>query len=246
MLNIFVMLAIVAIFVVYQFMLPLSTFLSPKNAFEITDRFSRSAITRIFRLMGIYCGVKLDYENVSGHELPERFLLLANHQSLMDIPVSMALFSNRMLRFVAKRELGDGIPFVSLLLRSQGHALIRREGDATRAMQSIKRFSARCAREGTCPVIFPEGHRSRNGEVGEFHTAGVRKILDETPLPVVIAVFEGGWRIAKAADIARNLADSRFLVRVIAVTPVLSRKKEVLSTIASAREMIVAELAKIR
>jgi 1-acyl-sn-glycerol-3-phosphate acyltransferase len=246
MLNILVMVSIITLFALYQITLPLSIALAPRRRFEIAERFARSAVMRIFRLMRTYCGVRLAFENVSGRVLPERFLLVSNHQSLMDIPVCMALFPGRMLRFVAKRELGDGIPFVSSLLRSQGHALVRREGDATQAMQSLRRFSRRCAREGTCPVIFPEGHRSRNGEVGEFHTAGVRKILNEAELPVVVAVLEGGGRIARLGDIPRNLTRSRFVVRVIGVTPALSGKKEVLDAVAEARAGIVAELAGIR
>lgn len=246
MFNILVMISIIALFALYQIMLPLATFLAPRRRFEITERFARSAVRRIFRLMTSYCGVRLVFENVSGRELPDRFLLISNHQSLLDIPVCMALFSDRMLRFVAKRELGDGIPFVSLLLRSQGHALIRREGDASHAMQSIRRYSRRCASEGTCPVIFPEGHRSRDGEVEVFHTAGVRKILEETPLPVVVAVLEGGWRVVKIKDIPGNLTGARFLVRVIGVTPALNQKKEVLEAITVARVEIVEELARIR
>ncbi len=246
MLNVIVMISIISLFALYQIMLPLATFFTPRRKFEITESFARSAVKRIFRLMRSYCGVRLAFENTSGSELPARFLLVSNHQSLMDIPVCMALFPHQMLRFVAKRELGDGIPFVSLLLRSQGHALIRREGDATRAMQSIRLYSRRCAREGTCPVIFPEGHRTRDGEVGVFHTAGVRKILEETPLPMVVAVLDGGWRIARIKDIPSNLTRSRFCVRVIGVTPALSRKKEVLEAISAARAEILQELARIR
>ncbi len=196
--------------------------------------------------MRLYCRVGLEYENRSGSELPERFLLVANHQSLLDIPVCFALFPGRRLRFVAKWELRDGIPFVSLILRIQGHALIRRDGEATQAMRSIRRYARRCEREGTCPVIFPEGKRSLDGEVGVFHTAGVRKILDETALPVVAAVLDGGWRVAKLKDILKNLGEARFRVRVLSVTPVLSAKKEVLVALAAAREEIAAGLKSMR
>jgi 1-acyl-sn-glycerol-3-phosphate acyltransferase len=196
--------------------------------------------------MKTYSRVRLEFENPSGQELPKRFLLLANHQSLMDIPVCIALFHERHVRFVAKRRLGTGVPFVSLILRSQGHALVERKGEATQAMRSLLRFARRCEREGTCPVIFPEGTRSLNGSVGAFHTAGVRKILAETPLPLVIAVLDGGWRIAKLSDLFRKLGGSRFRVRVLSVTRPLSAKKEVLDAISLAREEIEVALAAMR
>jgi 1-acyl-sn-glycerol-3-phosphate acyltransferase len=113
-------------------------------------------------------------------------------------------------------------------------------------MRSIRRFARRCQREGTCPVIFPEGTRSPDGEVGVFHTAGVRKILEETPLPMVIAAIEGGWRVASVKGIVRDLKGSLFRVRVISVTAVLREKREVLEAISRAREEIAAGLADMR
>ena len=244
--NGLVVLAIIILFICYQFLLNLSRFLRPGRAFETTERYSKRAVGRIFKLMSAYCQVSLEYENRSGHELPERFLLISNHQSLMDIPVYIALFPERKVRFVAKRELRSGIPFVSLILRSQGHALIKRKGAAPQAMRSILRFARRCNREGTCPIIFPEGTRSRDGTVGAFHSAGVRKILSETPLPVVVAVIDGGWRIARLRALLRNLRGVRFRVRVLSVRSTLSEKKEVLGCLAKAHDEIAFALAMMR
>jgi 1-acyl-sn-glycerol-3-phosphate acyltransferase len=164
----------------------------------------------------------------------------------MDIPICIELFPDNRLRFVAKKELGVGIPFVSLILRSQGHALVKRKGDAAHAMRSILRFSRRCKQEKTCPVIFPEGTRTRDGEVGAFHSAGIRKILDETPLPLVVAVLDGGWKVAKIKAVINNLQGARFRVRVLSVTPTLRTKKEVLAALEKAHDDIVAGLAALR
>jgi len=246
MLNLLVIASILVLFVCYDLSLGISRFLAPRSAFEITERFSRNAVRRIFGLMRGFSRVRLEYENWAGSELPDRFLLLANHQSLMDIPILIALFPTRRLRFVAKRELGEGIPFVSRILRSQGHALIHRRGEASQAMRSIRRFARRCEREGTCPVIFPEGTRSRDGRLGVFHTAGVRKILNETALPIVIAVVEGGWKVAKFTDLVRNLSGARFRVRVLSVSPVVSLKRQALEAISTGHEEIELNLALMR
>jgi 1-acyl-sn-glycerol-3-phosphate acyltransferase len=246
MLNALVIVSILILFGCYDVLLTLSRFLAPSRAFETTEFFAKRSVRHIFSLMRSYCRVRIELENLSGRGLPEKFLLVVNHQSLMDIPACIALFPERMLRFVAKRELGDGIPFVSLILRSQGHALIRRKGDATQAMRSIRRYARRCQREGTCPVIFPEGTRSLDGEVGEFHTAGVRKILGETALPIVVAVLDGGWRIAKVKDLVKNLRGVRFRMHVLSVSEPLTEKKEVLEAISVAREDIVEGLRRMR
>jgi 1-acyl-sn-glycerol-3-phosphate acyltransferase len=245
MLNILVVAAILVLFACYDILLGLSRLLAPALAFETAERLARGSVKRIFRLMRSYCRVSLVFENRSGSELPERFLLVANHQSLLDIPLSIALFPGHRLRFVAKRELGDGIPFVSLLLKSQGHALVRRRGEAAETMRAIRRFARRCERESTCPVIFPEGTRSRDGSVGVFHTAGVRKILGETALPVVIAAYDGLWRVASMRGVILGLRAARFRVRVLSVTWPLRGKKEVLEAIGSAREKILSGLAEM-
>jgi 1-acyl-sn-glycerol-3-phosphate acyltransferase len=244
--NLIALFSILALFMLYDPALGLARLLVPRKAFEISEHFTNAAVRHIFSIMAAYARVHLEVENPSGIELPERFLLLTNHQSLMDIPAFIALFPGRPLRFVAKRELGKGIPFVSRVLRGSGHALVERDGDAGQAMRSIRRFARRCEREGSCPVIFPEGTRSRDGEVGTFHTAGVRKILDETPLPLVVAVLDGGWRIATLKDLLLNLRDTRFRMRLLSVTPTLGAKKEVLEAIASARISIVAGLEILR
>jgi 1-acyl-sn-glycerol-3-phosphate acyltransferase len=242
----FVVTAIIALFIWYTILVGIMRMLAPGRAADITERFARSSVRHIFSLMRSYCGVRLEIENRSGTELPERFLLVANHQSLVDIPVLMALIPERKLRFVAKKELGDGIPWVSMILRTQGHALIKRDGDSGQAMRSILRFARRCRAEGTCPVIFPEGTRSRDGEVGTFRTAGIRKIQGETTLPMVVAVIEGGWRIATLKDVLANLGGASYRVRLLSVLPASAAKKDVLDGIERARGEIIASLAAMR
>jgi 1-acyl-sn-glycerol-3-phosphate acyltransferase len=238
--------AIIALFVWYTVLVGLLRILAPGRAQAITEGFARSSVRHIFSLMGAYCGVRLEIENRSGEELPDRFLLIANHQSLIDIPVLMALMPERKLRFVAKKELGDGIPWVSMMLRTQGHALVRRGGEAGKSMRSIVRFAKRCRAEGTCPVVFPEGTRSRDGEVGPFLTAGVRKILSETALPMVVAVLDGGWRIAKLKDVLRNLGGASYKVRILSVLPEMTAKKDVLVALERSRADIEASLMAMR
>jgi 1-acyl-sn-glycerol-3-phosphate acyltransferase len=246
MLNALVVASILILFVGYDIILPLARLFSPRRAFATTEAFARRGVRRIFSLMRSFRGVSLEFENASGSELPGRFLLVANHQSILDIPLCIELFPGSALRFVAKWELRAGIPFVSRILRSQGHALVRRDGEAKQAMRSIARFARRCLREGTCPVIFPEGTRSPGGGVGTFHTAGVRKILGETPLPMVIAAIEGGWRVAGLKGILRDLGGTRFRVRVIEVTAILEGKGRVLEALSRARMDIAASLAEMR
>jgi 1-acyl-sn-glycerol-3-phosphate acyltransferase len=246
MLNGIMVASIIEVLVSFGIALGIAQVLFPRKSFSITQKLVWRVAHHIFNAMKAFVGATLEFENCSGQELPERFLLVTNHQSLMDIPLLIDQFSMRRIRFVAKKELGRGVPFVSLVLRSQGHALITRKGDATRAMRTILKMTRRCEAEGTCPVIFPEGTRSRDGQVGEFHTAGVRKILDETPLPMVVAVIDGGYRLSKLENVIGDISGIRFRVRVLDVTPPLSAKREVLSALEKARADIAAGLVELR
>jgi 1-acyl-sn-glycerol-3-phosphate acyltransferase len=246
MLNAIAIIGIIFVFCAYEVLLRFVRLVAPGESFANTQAFVRRSVRHIFSILKAYCRVELEFENRSGHELPARFLLVANHQSLLDIPVCIALFPEHRLRFVAKRELGDGIPFVSFILRKQGHALIRRQGDASQSMRTIKRFAKRCSKENTCPVIFPEGTRSRDGQLGTFHTAGVRKILEIEAVPIVVAVIEGSWRVGKIGDAFKNLQGTKFQVRVLSITEAMDKKKDILDTLARAREDIDRELTALR
>lgn len=62
----------------------------------------------------------------------------------------------------------------------------------------------------------------------------------------MVAVLDGGWKVAKLKGIVNNLQGARFRVRVLSVTPTLSAKREVLPALDKAREDIVAGLADLR
>jgi 1-acyl-sn-glycerol-3-phosphate acyltransferase len=124
-------------------------------------------------------------------------LVVANHQSLYDIPLLGWLLRAHHPKYVAKRELGRGLPSVSYNLRHGGSVLIDR-GDRRGALRELARFGKRVAEHGYAAVIFPEGTRARDGVMGRFHPAGVVQLLEAMPdaalVPVAIA---GTWRLTR-------------------------------------------------
>ena len=53
---------------------------------------------------------------------PGRFIIVSNHQSTADIAILIWALSDLELRYVAKEELGHGLPAVSMALRHFGSA----------------------------------------------------------------------------------------------------------------------------
>ncbi len=112
------------------------------------------------------------------------YVVVANHQSIGDILAAIHL--PLAMRFVAKKEL-LWIPIWGWQLAICGHLPIRR-GSAT-AGTTLVDDALRVLGFGQSVLFFPEGTRSRNGEVGSFKSGAFRLALRSRAavLPVCVA-----------------------------------------------------------
>jgi 1-acyl-sn-glycerol-3-phosphate acyltransferase len=94
------------------------------------------------------------------------YVIVANHASLMDIPVLLGWLPIR-FRFLAKRELLK-VPFIGWYLRHDGHLTVDRK--SLRSAIESTNECARLIREKRLSVLlFPEGTRSSDGQLQRFH-----------------------------------------------------------------------------
>lgn len=124
-------------------------------------------------------------------------IIVANHQSLFDIP--MLVWSLRRLhaKFIAKSELGRGLPSASYVLRTNGHALIDR-GDGAQASAAISAVARNAHATNGTVVIFAEGTRARDGVLKRFKPGGLTLLLREMPDAQIIPIsINGAWRIMR-------------------------------------------------
>lgn len=141
------------------------------------------------------CGTRLLVERARGVRPGTSYIVVSNHQSMFDIAILGALLFSNFPKYIAKRELGRGIPSVSYNLRRGGHVLIDRS-DAPSAVAAIRRLGRRVHAGGASAVIFPEGTRSRRGALGEFRRAGLLALLEEAPATSVVPVtIDESWRL---------------------------------------------------
>lgn len=123
-------------------------------------------------------------------------IIVSNHQSLLDIPLLHLVFRNHRPRFVSKKELAKWIPSVSFNLRYGESAVIDRE-NPRQAIPELKRVAKKMLEKDFSIVIFPEGTRARNGELKDFHAAGLTVLLKELPqAPIVPVVIDGSWKFS--------------------------------------------------
>jgi 1-acyl-sn-glycerol-3-phosphate acyltransferase len=143
------------------------------------------------------CGTRLLVERSPLVRSWAPYLIVANHQSMFDIPIFGALFFTNFPKYVSKKSLAKWIPSISYNLRRGGHALIDR-GDPDQAIGAIQLLAAQVRERGVSAMIFPEGTRARHGEIGKFRPRGTLALLEAAPdVEVVPVCIEQSWRLLR-------------------------------------------------
>jgi 1-acyl-sn-glycerol-3-phosphate acyltransferase len=145
------------------------------------------------------CGVEVECRPPPVPLTEPAYLVLSNHTSHFDALSIYATLPIARLRPVAKRELGY-IPLFGWVL-ALGAAIMIDRGDPTKAKASIDRAGA-VIREGRPVLMFPEGTRTPQGELGPlkkgpFYLATAAKV---PILPIALhgtgdVLRSGDWRI---------------------------------------------------
>jgi 1-acyl-sn-glycerol-3-phosphate acyltransferase len=117
-------------------------------------------------------------------------IFMANHQSVFDIFVVLAQLPAQ-FRWIAKKELFE-IPVFGGALRRTGSIEIDRK-NRERAMVSIDE-AARKIREGKSVMTFPEGTRSRPGQIRDFKK-GVFHLAMKAGVPLVPITIIGSGEV---------------------------------------------------
>jgi 1-acyl-sn-glycerol-3-phosphate acyltransferase len=169
-------------------------------------------------------------------------LLLANHQSVLDIPLVVLLSHPLAPVFVTRRRYARGIPFVSLCVRLLGCPVIEpgRQGAALRILRRT------AARHGNGILIFPEGHRSRDGGVSPFKVAGIKAMLRAGPRKVYLVVTDGLWRCRRLWDFAFGMHTLRGEVEVLGPFSPPSGDEETTAFVERMREVMIDRLRERR
>jgi len=148
----------------------------------------------IHKIMHIACtSGNIDLIVTGKENLPEQdgFMLYANHQGLFDV-VALAGDCQRPLAAVLKKELAE-VPLLKQILQCTNSFAMDRE-DVRQSLTVIKNVTEE-VKKGRNYLIFPEGTRSRNGNVmGEFHGGSFRCAL-KAQCPIVPIAFIDSYKV---------------------------------------------------
>jgi 1-acyl-sn-glycerol-3-phosphate acyltransferase len=117
-------------------------------------------------------------------------ILVANHSGLHDI-LSLSACLPIQFRWIAKKSLFR-VPFMGWHMRRSGYIPIDRE-NPREAAKSIMEAAA-IIQGGVNAIAFPEGTRSRTGELGKFHSGAFALAL-RTGVPLVPVTLDGSYRV---------------------------------------------------
>ena len=117
-------------------------------------------------------------------------LLVCNHVSFVDaLLIGGAV--RRPIRFVMYYKIYN-LPVLNFIFRTAGTIPIAGRGEDEVIYEQAFDRIARYLNDGELVCIFPEGKLTTDGQINEFK-AGVTRILERTPVPVIPMALQGLW-----------------------------------------------------
>lgn len=113
-------------------------------------------------------------------------IIVMNHQSLLDIPTAIVMSGPLVPAFVARERYGS-VPMISTGLRLADCPVIDPRQDRDGAVAALRQ----AVWQDRALLIYPEGHRSEDGELQPFRSAGLLAMLGERRVPVWLVATDG-------------------------------------------------------
>lgn len=171
-------------------------------------------------------------------------LVVMNHQSVVDIPVAFTCVSPGYPRMVARAKYGRGVPLVSHMISFYGHILVQPGKTGRRDLEAL----TATARDSTLPIlIYPEGHRTHDGEIRPWKRAGLDALLSARDWSVYVVVVDGLCGVARLTDFVQNISHVRCRVEMAGPFAYDGRGRETHDEfIDELRTVMCAKLAEMR
>ena len=169
-------------------------------------------------------------------------VVVGNHQSLADPAVLISMSDPWVPAFVARQRYGK-VPVVGKSMEWANCPLIDPTRDARGAVAAI---AAAAARLEHGLLIFPEGHRTLDGEIRPFRSSGLIAILTTRRMPVFLAVSDGLWVNRRLVDFVLNVHEMRGETEILGPFTPPEDPDAIPAFIDSLRDTMVGHLAQMR
>lgn len=164
---------------------------------------SRWVARMVYLLSPLWSVKVVGAENV---DPSQRYVITSNHQSFFDIPLLFFLPVWK-FKFVSKIEVRK-IPAIGWMLGMRGDIVIRR-GTAS-AATTVMEEGTEHLQAGTSVAIFPEGTRTKDGEIHRFKE-GAFRLAQENGVAILPCVMDDTKKLFSV----RGLNPRKLVVRVL-------------------------------
>ena len=134
--------------------------------------------------------IPVSVDGIENIQPNQSYVFVSNHQSMYDVWLIYGWLPV-VFKWLMKAEIRR-IPFVGTACKAAGHIFVNRRG-AKAAVESLHDIEKQL-RNGVCTVIFPEGTRTLDGEVGRFKRGAFQIALD-LALPVIPLSLNGCFEV---------------------------------------------------
>lgn len=167
-------------------------------------------------------------------------LLMCNHASLYDIPLTYAAFPGLRIRMLAKKELRK-VPLMGRSMEAAGFPFVDRH-NRQQAIEDLNRVREMLC-DGFVMWIAPEGTRSATGHLGRFKKGGFITAI-QAQAQIIPIVIKGANQILPARSLALSLNQK---VEVIVGQPIdaseysMEQKEELMQIVHATMQSMIDE-----
>ncbi len=205
---------------------------------RVVHEFSRVLVRIFFAIPPMW---RTKIEGMEHIDRDKSYVIVINHRAMTDIPTLYYLPLN--FRWVSKREVFK-LPFFGQFLTLHGDICIDRSRSAE-AMEQLNRDGKMWLSRGVSVAIFPEGTRSRTGEINRFK-AGAFMLAHEAGVEILPVVMDGTATLVKKNRLFnwRNKISIKVLKPISVDEVVATEPKEMMATVREQMAEAYAELRK--
>ncbi|HEX7585194.1 MAG TPA: lysophospholipid acyltransferase family protein [Prolixibacteraceae bacterium] len=142
-------------------------------------------------------GTKITFRGIEKIPQNRPIIIVANHQTTLDIPAVIVGFRKNHPKFISKIELGKWIPSISYNLRHGGSVLIDRK-NPRQSVKDILMLGKHIEANNYAACIFPEGTRTKDGKLKSFMPAGIASLIKTSPSALIVPfAIDGNYELMK-------------------------------------------------
>jgi 1-acyl-sn-glycerol-3-phosphate acyltransferase len=155
--------------------------------------------------------------HIEGREKAKKgttYVIISNHQSMLDIIIINCL--RYKFKWISKIE-NFKVPVIGQYLKMADYIIVDRENDDSKAEMLERSYN--CLKKGISIMMFPEGTRSLNSEIG-FFRRGAFQLALQADVPILPVIIDGTGGILPKHGI---IFGSGFQIKIKVLDPVLQK-----------------------